>query len=263
MAVMNGKFICGAVGPVIFRKVGTRQIVSAKGNTGRRQTANTKKAANTFGMATSLSVQIIEAYAPITDELNDNKLFNRLNKELIPILNRCRDKETRKFNFDEDSFDKLPGIEFNINSLLGDSLLVKPKITINNEVLNVSLPKFDIKSVLKFPYGSYGCELTFGVMLFRLKDGMKLDNLEYQSIMTNKSADTLEAQDFKFPVPAGCLCIVTLFLKYFTPYMDFLRIVNTKKFSPAAICGSFITPGDFIDNGEYKWCQMDKRLKYD
>lgn len=263
MAIMNGKFIRGAVGPVVFRKVGTRQIVSAKGNTGRRQTANTKKAANTFGMATSLSVQIIEAYAPLTDKSNDSKLFNRWNKELISILSRCRDSETRKFNFDEDSFDKLPGIEFNINSLLGDSLMVKPKLTVNKEVLNVFLPKFDVKSVLKFPHGSYRCELTFGVMLFRLKDGMKLDSAEYQSIMTDKSATTLEERNFKFPVPAGCLCIVTLFLKYFTPYMDFLRIANTKKFSPAAICGSFIAPGDFIDNGEYKWCQMDKRLKYD
>lgn len=263
MAIMNGKFICGAVGPLIFRKLGKCQVVSAKGNTGRRQTVNSKKSANTFGMAASLSVQIMEAYAHITNKLNDNMLFQRLNKELISILNRCRDADTRKFNFDEDSFDKLSGIEFNLNSLLGDSLMIRPKLNISNELLTVSLPKFEIKSVLNFPYGSYGCELTVGMMLFRLKDGMKLDYFEYQSIMTDQSETMMKAQEFKFAVPAGCLCIVTLFLKYFTIYKDFLNIVNTKAFSPAAICGAFVTPGDFVDRGEYKWAPMDKGMKYD
>lgn len=263
MAVFDGKFLRGTVGELIFKKIGNKQVVSTKRAPGTiKLTPDSIKAANTFGMASKLSSHIFNEFDEQINGFHDGSMFRRLNKELNLVLNLCRDFKTMEYSYDTHSFDSLSGLDFNIKSPVRKSFKRNPEINLTGRLLLVSLPEFAVGKFLRFPAGSSVCEFTVAITLFRLKDGMKMQATESQSVSIKRKTIISKKQNFEFEVPDGCLCIVGLFLKFFASSTAFPMLINTKNFSPAAICKAFSTPGVFVKNDNRLWVAMHG-LKFD
>ena len=253
MAIFRGKFLTGVIGKLIFRELKGKQIVSAK--TGKKKikhTVGTKGASNTFGLASRLGKNIRAIFQNLVNENADDEYVSRLTGELNTSLTASRDFETRIFHFEKNSFNGLSGFEFNLNSPLKKILNLKPKVNLENENLRVSLPPILSPLKLLFPLNSTKCKLIIAVGLIRLKDGKRVLNAEKQTLLIEKEKTIPGATDFLFKVPDGCLCIVSLFLDYFNGNIP----INSKKFNPAIICDTVISPGLYQNYDQPNWVDM-------
>jgi len=257
MAKFDGKFLKGALGPVVFRVVNGKQIVSSKPHK-VKQTAETKKAGSTFGEGSSLSRQIRANFAEGILNLHDQNLHDRLLSRLNVIVNQCRDKKTMKYHFNENSFNSLINFDFNIHSPLKKQLPSEPAIVIENQTLTVAFPKSEHPAKLKFIKGGYDCELKILVRFYRLKDGLKTRYNAEQTILVEKYGNNdLSGKEFPFAIPNGCLCIVSMFLHYSGEF----GIINSKQINPGAICYAGETQGIFEENASFLWSRMDKSFE--
>ena len=257
MAVFDGKFLRGTLGELTFKKLGNKQIVTNKRVPGTTKFApDSIKAANTFGMSSTLSSHILNEFSDEINGFHDGSMFRRLNSELNSVLNLCRDFNTMKYSYDANSFDSLSGLDFNIKSPVKKSFKKNPEINLTGRLLRVSLPEFAVNKFLSFPAGSSVCEVTIAITLFRLKDGMKMQGAESQSLTIERKTLISKKQHCEFTLPDGCLCIVGLFLKFFASSTDFPMLMNSKKFSPAVICKAFSSPGIFVKNDNRFWVAM-------
>jgi len=262
MGILKDNMLRGLVGPLVFSVIKNRQIVKKKVARGKlRQSKGTKAAANTFGMASSLGSYVRLVHKNGIRSLHDPGMALRMTNTLNHILMPCRDRKNKLFIFKPDSFDQLRGFDYNNVSPLNKSLLINPVINYTEDMLTVAFPEGLVANSLKFPVESYGCELTVSVSLFQLAEGLMCRRPQEQYFTIEKRQHLFDGQVFKFDVPSGCLYIVSLFLKYYTPYKNLLTLVNTKKFSPGGIIETMITPGVFMNDKNYKWEVMGQ-LKF-
>lgn len=252
MAIFDGKRLRGIVGNVVFKDgKDKKNTIVQQAPVVVRQSEKTKVASKVFGQGSILAGVIRRAMEIITRECYDSGMCNRFNKPVRDILNKCFDKETETYHFQEDSFESLIGFEFNLQSLVSNSLYVKPVVSVNDSQLQVSLPEIQVKQQLKFPVGANLCEIGVVVCFVALEQGVKQDEL-FQSIEIGSDATVLPAHDFTFEVPEGCLCVVGLGLNYFHKQNDIKTVKTHKTFNPANICGAIITEGVLVDPGLVK-----------
>ena len=258
MGKFDGKFFAGPVGPVIFRKSKGKQIVSVKPLPGTvKQTENTKKASGTFGMASLMTSQIREGFSHEISNLHDGSLHSRLMTTLNPILSQCRDLGTMKYDFEANSFNRLQGLNFNIESPLEKKMGVFPEIKLENNKLQVVFPSGKLESKIKFIKGSTYCNLTLSLLLFRLKDGLRSKTSVKETIRVDRmNQEPLGNIAFEYTVPNGCLCVLGIFLKYH----NYKYMLNTNSMSPAAICFSSVLPGDFDGENTEDWYDMGQQF---
>jgi len=258
MAKFDGKYFTGPMGAVIFKKVNNKQIVCARLAPGTmKQSEATKKACDTFGMVSSFSAALRHSFAADLMDLQDTNMSGRLVKQVSPILVGARDPQTRAFYFEQDSFDALTDFEFNTNSPVTKWLGTKPDMVYEKGKLSIVFPDIDLRR-LQFAKSSTSCQMTVAVTLIRLKDGMRTRAPLTQELrFYNDGVDLLSHKRFEFDVPDGCLCVASLFLKYYGNHL--LR--NTKKVSPAYICGATITNGRYIEKQTYKWQELRVKFK--
>ena len=258
MARFKKNQFSGILGNLVFRVVNGVMIVStkkAKGTT--KQTKETKRAGNTFGMAGALASNIMGCFNRQMYNLQDTGMYNRLSKVAASCLHDSRDTKSLLFNFSEGSFDVMDDFEYNINSPLRISLRSRPQLSYANGVLKVLLTGLNDRSNLKYPKDGYICEITAGLGLFRLQDGKRLRDAETQRITINHDDTGLGSHEFSFVVPNGCFCVVALSLTYFAYKHHFPELINNKNFSPAVLCKSFITPGSYQEDTNRRWETMD------
>ena len=252
MAIFDGKRLRGIVGNIVFKDgKDKKNTIVQQAPAVVRQSEKTKVASKVFGQGSVLAGVIRRAMEIITRECYDSGMCNRFNKPVRDILNKCFDKETETYHFQGNSFESLIGFEFNLQSLVTNSLYVKPVVSLNDSQLQVSLPEIQVKQQLKFPVGANLCEIGVVVCFLALEQGVKQDEL-FQSIEIGSDATVLPAHDFTFEVPEGCLCVVGLGLNYFHKQNDIKTVKTHKTFNPANICGAIITEGVLIDPGLVK-----------
>jgi len=240
MGKFDGKQIVGLVGPIIFKKGKNGTIVQTKA-TKVNQSAATKESASIFGIASAFSKNLRVDLTNITQKFYDGGMVNRLNAQNRAIFEQCYNKDTKKFTFNETSFSRLAGFEFNLESPLINSLWATPQINISANSLTLSLPAFEVPEQLKFPNNANTCELTVFLSLY-VPDQEFRDPPAYQSIEINNDQKNVPAQEFIFEVPDGCLCIVGIKLNYFWRSQNIKTVINQKNFNPAGICAAIITP---------------------
>jgi len=259
MAKAKGKFFKGTVGPVVFKELNDQQVVCSKPAPGRmKQTEATKKAAGVFGMSSKLHNLIKESFIRDLAEFHDKSFQTRLIKELNPILNQCRDADNGKYHFGEDSFKNLMNFEFNINSKLNDRLPIKPRINHEHTTLAVQFPNWETPGRLRFKKGEEYAMMTVSVALFRLKDGLQIKMPLRQTIRLDKDIDDhLNGRELLFDVPEDCLCVVSMFLKYYNEY----RLLNHKDMSPAAVIDAVVTTDIYQGTDDYQWTSMGIKFK--
>lgn len=256
MAILKGNFVTGLLGPLTFKELNGQQVITSQAND-VKQTEGTKKAAKTFGMASTLQSQITERFSFNLMGLKDSDQHSRMNQILNPALFGARHPTTRAFHFEKETFENLKGFEFNLGLRANDQMIIKPVVHIDEGVLQVSFPDWELPSKLKWMDKSSYCIMTFSVVLFRLGDGLKERFPEMQSVRLEKGTDdVLNGRSFTFNVPDGCLCIVGVFLQYF----DSFRMLNNEKMSPAAICDAIVLKGTYAEETERLWMNMN--IKY-
>jgi hypothetical protein len=213
-----------------------------------RQTESTKKSASIFGQGSKLAGAVRGNLRMVINYNYDAEMINRFNTPLKTILRQCYNAETDQFDFQEDSFDRLAGFEFNSKSLLINSLWVKPGMRFSENNLTINIPEMTIPAQLKFPTNANYCELKITVSQIALHDGLQHHPL-FQQIEINKNQNLIPAQEFNFEIPDGVFCVAGIGLSYFSLQNNIKTPINSKIFNPAAIIGTIITPGTFTDPG--------------
>lgn len=241
---MKDGFLRGVLGAYVFRVVNNEQRVSLKPLPGTvKQTEGTKRASGTFGMASSLNAKIRKIVSTQISHLKDWSFTNRLNSSLMKILNACSDPSTKLYNFEQDSFNKLQDLEYNVNVKVESLMMVRPEISIANGQLTVDIPDLSIPRQLKFPGDTFQCKLSFYVSLFRLKAGFIAKIPDKQQVIITREKEFLPRQELFFEVPDGCLCVVSLFMEYSVPGNIDWEPITSKMFNPGCIFAALITPG--------------------
>jgi len=258
MAKFDGKFFTGPMGAVIFKKVNNEQIVCARLAPGTIKLSEaSKKSCDTFGMVSSFSAALRHSFAGELMGLQDTAMSGRLVKKVSPIMIQARDVQTRAYHFEKNSFDSLADFEYNTNSPVMKWLGTKPDVVYEEGKLSIVFPEFNLKR-LKFAKGSSYCQLTVAVTIIRLEDGMQTrEPLKQDLRFYADGIDLISNKRFEFEVPEGCLCVASLFLKYYGNKL--LR--NTKKVSPGCICGATLTGGTYIEKQQYKWQALRVKFK--
>lgn len=259
MAKKNGKFLRGVLGSLVFRVVNGKQIVTIRPPKGSiKQSEATKKASQTFGMASSFAAQILRGLKVALVEPGDTRVRNKMNSAIAVILKNCRDPETGKYHFDDQSFTPLDNFELNTRSKVQDLVIGMPSVMYKDGVLRLSLIDLKIPAMLKFPHDSFKCKITFCMLMYRLSEGLAVLNPEMQELVVTKDRKSTEAQDFIFKIPEGCFCLVTMTLQYAVAMKSGWQIINTKHFNPARICATVFAPGTYQPVPGQLWTEMVK-----
>jgi hypothetical protein len=257
MATQDGKFLRGVLGGLIFKIVNGKQVISTRVAPGTmKQNAAMKRSSNTFGMAASLSAAIRNTLSVQINRFNDGTAVSRLTGEISKMLGNIRNPESMLYSFESGSFKNLVGFEFNQLSKVKDRVAALPAVNLTDGILNVKIHELSIPRELKFPAGSFQCKLSICVSLFRLNDGLAAELPDVKTVVVTKDKDRLLGQDFQFEVPAGCLCITSLFMEYAAAGKNGWEVLNNKKLNPGCICATVIRPGSYQQQDKRTWIAM-------
>ncbi|MET1054439.1 MAG: hypothetical protein ABWY16_03960 [Pedobacter sp.] len=94
--------------------------------------------------------------------------------------------------------------------------------------------------------------------MFRLTGRYRVQKAEVQSITVEHDEKVISPHAFQYKVPAGCLCVVSIFLNYSTINEAGWKLLKDKNFSPATICGALVSPGSYKKGDNHRWTKMDK-----
>lgn len=256
MAIRKGKFLIGAIDDLVFKVVKGQQRVSSKPEPGTvKQTDETKKSASLFGKASKLGrlMRSGNMFSNLMYDMYDGPMVNRLTTTLRITLQQSFDKKKDVFKFKEDTFNKLVGFDFNLDSPLQETMWILPQSSLADGILTVTIPEINIAESFTFPGRSEECTIHIKVRSCNLEQALVSQLYDDRKLEINNSQSLIEKQDFNFTVPDGCLCIAAVALIFYHKVYGRLTMYNTKAFSPSGICGAFITPGDFKRDKKDKW----------
>ncbi|TKC10154.1 hypothetical protein FA048_08105 [Pedobacter polaris] len=253
MALYDGKNIKGSIGKLSFRKRDkkTTTIQSNPGKGTMKQTPATKKSASLFGSVVSpLAKHIRHNLQHLVNGFYDIKMVNRMNSDIAIIINQHL-QEDRQIVFNQDSFNRLNGFEFNTKSLLIDSLLISPKLSFENSQVQLTFPALKVAKDLKFRVGSNKVMLQIQPVFFCLAKGLWLKPT-MQTICLEKGQAITAIQNFNYSFPKGTTCLFGIGLVFFNGSIA----INDKIFNPAGICASAYNEGTIDETELTGWFKM-------
>ncbi|RZK53224.1 MAG: hypothetical protein EOO91_18040 [Pedobacter sp.] len=264
MGRIAGKFISGIVGPVIFKKVGNKQVVVSKHKGDLiKMTAATFNAAYVFGYASTLSSYFRYGAKELL-AYHDGGMVSRLTGECNGILQKATINAGETFSFDQDYFSRLNGFEFNVASPVKKYLFAQPEVITTAENLTISLPELLIPRDLTFAPNAKYCTVAFKVTLFDLKSKAYL-NQEIQSfeVELQKDPATLPPQQLLFKSAPGAIYLVSLGLFYAERTFAGKAVLNRQDLHPAAILRAGFCPGEATerDNSWQKMTFKDRKKR--
>ena len=258
MGKLRGKFLIGKIRDLIFKEVRGVQLVTSKVEPGTmKQTAATKIAAGTFALASKMSGNFRDAMRDELRVANDGTIHFRLTKALLTILTQCRDKASKNYSFNDDSFNGLVDFNFNTSMLLAHKLPGKLKTVLDNGLLHVAYADNQPSRNLRFIKGSTACKVTFGIVLIRLSNSQVGRDYVLQSVMVKKSAPELKDLAFSFEVPNDCLYLLTATLNY---YKGSVPVMDTK-LNSGAIYDAVIVQGEYGESRKFRWLENELVFK--
>ena len=257
MGKFDGKYLRGAVGPSIFKKVRGQQIVQGKSKKKMQQSDETKKAAAVFGKASSLASYIRVALNQ-TINFYDGTMISRLTGEVNQVFNSSLIPESQTLSLNSEGFSRLNGFEFNVTSPVRNQIFVQPAVSTTGNNLQINLPEINIPMELKFPVNGAYCVLAFELALFDLQNGRyKKEAIQTTEIKYNYEPAIVPASQFSFQTEPGCLCIINIALQYYEKTFAGNSVVNNKSFNPSAILKAFLLEGTPDQSVTEKWQEMN------
>ena len=246
MATLKGKYLSGIVGNVVYKPWRAIQVVQSKpAPQSIKQTKATKKAAGHFGKSSALARDIREMFGFLIHEFYDGPMIERLVSETRKVVTDSYQAQSNTYHFSENSFDRLSRFDYNLKSPVRNSLNVLPVFSLTADELTVTLPELENHKDLKFPKGASGCVIHIHVQSYNLEHGIKINNFQLPQIAVTIDQAIIEKQEFKFTLPAECLSLTTIGLHYYKSVYSNTTLINSKEFSPTAICSAIVTSGAF------------------
>jgi len=246
MAVVKGKFIIGAVGPVIYKIYRGQQVITGKARGTVKISAETIKSATTFGKASSFATQLRRSVSQIVTSNYDGTMPHRLTRDIVRILIKGHDPETGTFYFNASSFEALRGFQFNIKSPFDYSLLELPYVSVSDDRLTLHLPEINVPKHLKFPPKATSCNISFSMVEFNLLDKTRKVTLLGSTIIANVKS-VIPAQEWKATVMPGWFSVIAMSLNFVQRNFTGDVALNTKEYCPAMIVSAgFIAAVDRV-----------------
>jgi uncharacterized protein (DUF736 family) len=262
MARMEGKFIVGVIGEYVYRMQNGVQIVSRRLKKNEmKQSEETKKHGNTFGLASKLTAGLRKTLMAQIGQMSQAEMRNRLNGVAVSVLSDCRNRGTQHYEFDEDSFRRFEGFEFNATAPLKNKLLNLPQVDLSQGRLTITFEGLAEPNKLKFKGpNTVRCVLTTCLSLFKLRAGKMLNLAQAQTLELFKNSLPESAQQIEFTVPEGCFYTVTLFIEYFTASRIGWVPLKTSEPAVGRILSAALAPGEEQDDKSVKWVKSAKLL---
>lgn len=257
MAKFDGKFLTGVIGPAVFKKRGNVQLVTAKSRlTKAGQTKNTRKAAAQFGRTSSLAGDLRRSLTDIITDFYDGTMVYRFKTVVQQTMRQALDHQTGAYNFTANTFDKLNGFEFNIESPVANIFFVQPVQTINGNILTISIPEIRVSEDMSFPRKASSCLLNIAVGMYDLTYGYHTI-CPVQTIEIPAATDrVVPAQELSFDIEPGCLCVSVFSFQFIQKTFSGNQIINSKAFNPVAVFRALIADGLVDKQVTRKWWAM-------
>ncbi|RDC56237.1 hypothetical protein DU508_11540 [Pedobacter chinensis] len=235
MAIFDGKNLKGSIGNLVFSQHGKITIVKSKpGVGGVRQTEATKKSASIFGKYISpFAKQIRMAFSSLHQGFYDGAMINRMNSAISTIVYQHIQTDNN-FSFNQNSFKRLEGFDFNLGSPLDKSLLLTPIVNYHEDGIEVSLPSFSISKNIRFPRNTTLCTLQVNVALFNMKQRSTFC-YPIESILIERYANVFDGISLTYDFPEGNLAIIGVALLFSESKSRIQHSPNGKLFHPAGI----------------------------
>ncbi|MEQ7799051.1 hypothetical protein ABDJ41_04480 [Pedobacter sp. ASV1-7] len=255
MAYIDGKFIRGTAGAVIFKKVGKKQVVVGKSKKEFiDMTPATYNAAYVFGRASTLASYIRGSAEPIIG-FHDGGMISRFTGECNQIVQKASTDKEGVFDFRQDYFNRLNGFEFNNMSPVKNYLFAQPIVSLTEQNVTIDFPEIKVPKDLKFPPNARYCTVAFSVTLFDLEnDQFQLQDIQSFEIEITAKSFIHPAQQLIFESSTGSLCVVTLALYYSEKTFAGNAVINNKDFCPSAVLKAEFCPGE--QTKQEGWMEM-------
>jgi hypothetical protein len=262
MARVEGKFVSGIVGPVIFKKVGNRQLVVGKSkNELIKMKAATYDAAYIFGYASTLSSYIRNGASNVIAHY-DSGMVSRLTGECNSFLQKATIDSGKTFHFDQDYLSRLNGFDFNVSSPVKRYLFAQPEVTLTEENVLITLPEMLIPRDLAFAPDAKYCTVVFEVTLFDLKNSLyRTQEAQSFEIELQRNPFALPSQQFTFQGAPGAIYIVSLALFYAEKTFAGKAVLNHKNLHPAAILKAGFCPGEPAARNSWREMKFNDKKK--
>ncbi|RZL41323.1 MAG: hypothetical protein EOO93_29995 [Pedobacter sp.] len=170
-----------------------------------------------------------------------------MNSDISIIINQHLEQDGT-IVFRADSFNRLKGFEFNVNSPLVDSLLTIPRISFEDGKVHINIPPFNIAKNIRFPEDTYKVTIHIQPIFFNLSKGLGLRAQPYYIDLEKTTALTEECT-FSYNFPPGSVCIIGLSLVFISNQLAF----NNKNFNPAGIVWARYKEGIADDENDGGW----------
>jgi hypothetical protein len=261
MATESGGKQRGRIGNYSFRVVRGKQVVQSRPGPGRmKQTAATKKAAGLFGKSSALAKIIRKGLLSSSHRYYDTNMVSNFTKAMHATLSSCYNPKTGIYNFAEDSFKNLNGVNFNAHSPLQKYLWLMPESTFDHNTLKVTLPAQEIGGQFRFPKNSNYCRISITGRIYNLQHGLLHRTPQRNEFIAEKSQSMLDMQQVEFNVPKGCLCFVGISLDYYIYAANILTPVNNNTFNPIALCALYLNTGLAEEGNQQFWLKCEKAV---
>lgn len=259
MAQVNGKFVRGAVGSFIYKKVGNKQYMMAKSKSQIAMTEATFNAAYVFGLASTFSSYVRDLPGKMI-AYYDRGMVSRLTGQCNRIFQKISNGDDTFSTSGPDYFSQLNGFEFNENSPVKRCLFAQPQVSLTEEQVVIDLPEMQLPADLVLPAGATYCTLGFKVLLFDLDEKCYFDQpAQSVEIAHKRESFTFPAQQFIFSAAPKALCIVYVSLFFSEKTFAGNAVINSVQLSPAAILRAEYSPGEAPER--VKWQNINFQKK--
>jgi hypothetical protein len=244
MAKLGPNGLSGSIGKVTYKQ--TKGGITAGTKVEKvKQTKETKKLSSVFGAVSHFCGNLRYAMSNISDH-TDADMVTRVTKEVGSIFRHAYDKKTESYYFETNDFNRLTGLDLNINSPFKNSLWIPPTVELaSDNILSVKLPALRIPHHLNFLKDATECQIKIEVFVISLADGYIRD-AQFKILEIQATQKTLPAQEWLFEVAEGCVCVVGIGLNYYSITGRYLEKLNSLEHNPAQIVGAVLTPGTFV-----------------
>lgn len=232
----KSKSISGAIGNVVFKKIGNKQILQSKPDS-VRQTERTKAASSEFRQCSLWGQWLRNGLRSFLTDEAGGYMHSRLNGQLYAAIqmNTALPKGQRTpLNSDMST---LAGFEFNTHSPFTDYFALPIEAVLNDQQqVVVTVPEFEPKTALQFASTTKQAELLIYVLATNFESNTGFPD-DYTIIPIPNNYTAIPATTWSSqPMPKGCLILACAKLQFYnTNRFTEKHYVNTKECSPMKV----------------------------
>lgn len=242
MGINDNGYIRGLVGPLVSRKVGTKNYIQGRPHRVRQNT-ETKNAGKDFGQASRAGAAIRQAFWLVHQKLHDGQMGNRLNRQVYRAMKTNISDAKGTLCLNNCSLDRLVDFQFNENFHMQDALSIDPAVKLTEEnQIDISFPKFDVNRALLLPKNCNAIVFKFHAFSFNFKERefAEIKNEEWE-IDIVYDQDPISAKTISIPCNefAGNPVLVGFTIIYLHKNGRRCNVLNAIDCTPATILAAF------------------------